>query len=242
MTVLSGSTPGARPNRFYEAVGVAETEAGAEIRLDGRTAKTPARAPLAAPTRALGEAVAAEWAAQGARIEPLSMPLTRLLTTAIDRGPAEAPAWRADLARYAGSDLLCYRAEAPYELAARQAAAWDPYLHWAEAAHGLRLVVTAGVMAIEQPAASLAAARAVLDETGPARLIALKSLAELSGSFVLALAVAAEQASAEEAFVAARLDEIYQAEQWGLDAEAEARAKDAEAAFAAAARFLTLAP
>ncbi|MEL7029292.1 MAG: ATP12 family protein [Pseudomonadota bacterium] len=228
------------PRRFYETAAVEEGSAGFEVRLDGRLALTPARAPLAYRRKPLAEAVASEWAAQEEHIVPLSMPLTRLLTTAIDRGESEGSAWRAELVRFAGSDLLCYRAESPAELVRRQSDVWSSYLTWAEAGHGLRFAVTDGVMAVPQPSATLDAVAAHAERLELADVLALKGLAEMSGSYVLALAVAEKFVAAQDAFAASRLDETFQAEQWGVDAEAAAREQALQADFIALARFFEL--
>ena len=239
MTSVSNARAAA-PKRFYTTASIEPTQAGYALRLDGRPARTPARAELAAPTKALGDALAAEWDSQGETVELRAMALTRLLSTAIDRGADEGPAWREEIVRFAGADLLCYRAEAPAELADRQQRVWGGFLTDIDARRGLVFASAEGVIAVEQPPATLNAVRSFLDGESAHRLIALKSLTEIAGSFVLALAVADRAATAEEAFAASRLDETYQAEQWGIDAEAEAREAALRSDFLATARFLAL--
>lgn len=229
-----------RPRRFWtEARAVAAAEGGWAVHLDGRPVRTPAKAALRLPTRALAEAVAAEWAAQGEHLAPETMPLTRTANTAIDRVAAIAPAVVEDLAGYGASDLLCYRAEGPMELLARQAADWDPLLDWA-AGQGAPLAVTRGVIPIAQPQASLDRLSARVAALEPFRLAAFHDLVALSGSLVIALAVLDGRIAAEEGWRLSRLDEDWQAEQWGEDEEAAAQAAHRRAGFLDAARFLAL--
>ena len=229
------------PKRFYAEASVIETESGFALALDGRTAKTPARAPLAAPTRALGEAVAAEWAAQGERIEHLAMPLTRLLMTAIDRGAPDAGAWRELIVSFLKSDLLCYRAESPADLVERQTGTWTPYLGAFRARYGAGLALAEGVIAVTQPDEALDAVRARLEDLDAFALIAAKAATEISGSAVLGLAATLDGHDGDAVFAASRLDERFQAEQWGVDVEAAAREAGLERDFLAAARFAALA-
>ena len=218
-----------------------EGEAGFGVALDGRALKTPKRRPLALPSRALAAALAAEWQAQEAEIDPARMPLTQLANTVVD-GVAETAAEVVEsVCAFAAADLLCYRAEWPEALAAAQAEAWQPLLDWAEAAHGARLRVTRGVVAVEQPPDSLAAIRAAAAACDPWRLAALATLAGIYGSAVLALAVLAGRLSAAEGFAASRVDEAHQARQWGEDAEAARRAEALGREAEAAVRFAALA-
>ena len=192
--------------------------------LDGRRARTPGRNPLAALSRALMLEVAAEWERQREAIDPADMPLTRLINSAIDGVAHTMAETRADILRYAGSDLLCYRAEEPDTLVARQAHAFDPVLRWAAESLGARFNVTAGIMHVAQPHAALAAIGAALDAyDDPVALAALSVMTTLSGSALLALAVARGFLSPEAAWRAAHVDEDFQAERWGVDAEAMAR-------------------
>lgn len=229
-----------RPKRFWTEAAAVAAEGGHGVALDGRPVRTPARAPLVVPARALAEAIAAEWAAQGQHLAPDTMPLTRTANSAIDRlGEAARPAVVADLAGYGASDLLCYRAEAPAELAARQAADWDPLLDWI-AGQGAPLAVTRGVIPVSQPEESLAWLRARVAGLDPFRLAAFHDLVALSGSLVIALAVLDGRVAAEEGWRLSRLDEDWQIEQWGEDEEEARLTASRRAGFLDAARFLAL--
>lgn len=234
---------GPKPKRFYRAASAEPAGDGTFVlQLDGRPARTPARAPLALPTVALGEAVAVEWRAQGEQIDPATMPLTRLANTAIDGIAREIDAVRADLARYAGSDLVVYRAGAPDRLVSQQAAAWDPVLDWAQSALGARFVLSEGVMFVEQPESSLERVRERLAREGsPFRLGALHVMTTLTGSLLLALMHAGGALSSDAAWAAAHVDELFQESQWGQDAEAAARRDARRSEFEAASRLLELA-
>lgn len=216
--------PGDRPKRFWKTVTVERDGDGWGVRLDGRAPKTPAGAPLVLPTEAAARLAAEEWAAQGEVIEPAAMPATRLAATAIDRVARARTEVAEEIARYAGSDLLCYFAEAPAELAARQARAWGPWLDWAERALDLRLVRAAGIVHAPQPPEAAARVRELalgLDDFG---LAGLALAASLLGSAVLALALQRGALGGGEAFDLSRLDEAFQEGQWGVDAEAAERA------------------
>jgi chaperone required for assembly of F1-ATPase len=221
--------------RFYQTAGVTEEDGRFVLSLDGRRARTPGRNPLAAGSRALMLEVAAEWDRQRETVDPADMPLTRLLNSAIDGVARTMAETRADILRYAGSDLLCYRAEVPETLAERQRLAFDPVLRWAAETLGARFRLAAGIMHVAQPPEALAGIAAALDSYGdPAALAALSVLTTLTGSAMLALAVARGFLSPEAAWRAAHLDEDFQAERWGADAEAmarrEARWREMEAA------------
>lgn len=222
--------------RFWKTVTIAD---GA-IELDGRPVRTPARAALLLPTPQLAEAVAEEWRSVGEEIDPRAMPLTGLANAAIDQiAPAPAP-FAADLARYGESDLLCYRAELPEPLVARQAAQWDPLLDWARTRYDVHFETTAGIMHHPQPPATIAKLQEVVAALDPFRLAALSPLVTISGSLVAALALLEGAADRETVWRAAQLDEDWQAEQWGED-ELATRAREARRAdFDAAARFLSL--
>lgn len=227
------------PRRFYEAVGLSGGPGGFRLTLDGRPANTPARNPLTLPTRALADAVVAEWVAQVGVIDPARMPLTRIANTAIDGVAPRMAAVVADLAAYAGTDLLAYRAGDPARLVAAQAAAWDPILDWARDALGARLILSEGVMHADQPPETVRAlTEAVAAVTDPFHLAALHTLTTLSGSLLIALAVLRGDLSPDEAWAAAHVDETYQAAIWGRDAEAEARLAARRAEFEAAAETI----
>lgn len=221
--------------RFYERASVAAPRDGAAaVMLDGRPVRTPAKNLLAAPV-AIAEGIADEWNAQGETILPVTMPLTRLVNTAIDGVASAVDPVKDDIARIAGNDLVLYRAGRPEGLAARQRQAWDPIVSDAEARFGVRLVLTEGVMPVRQDERLAAAVRARLpDEALP--LAALHQLTTLTGSAFIAIAVAEGALSFDEAWSAAHVDEDWNIMEWGEDAEAaERRAirrRDAEAAAA----------
>lgn len=225
--------------RFWTAAGVAPEGAGWSVRLDGRPVRTPARAPLVVPTERLAAAIAAEWDAQSAEVRPAAMPLTRAANAAIDKLPVHRAAVVAEIAGYGASDLLCYRAEVPAGLCARQAAAWDPLLAFAAETLGAALAVTRGVMPVAQPPASLARLEAAVRALDDWALTALSDLVSLSGSLVIGLAVVHGRDPAA-LWPLSRIDEDWQAELWGTDDEAAAAAALRAAAFRDAARFLDL--
>jgi chaperone required for assembly of F1-ATPase len=238
------------PKRFYKAVAVARAGPATgsahdenrpyRILLDGKPVRTPAKRELALPTRALAEAIAAEWEAQGGRIDPATMPLTRLANSAIDGVAPRQAQVRADIAKYAGSDLVCYRAEQPAQLVARQAAAWDPILAWAREALGAPLIVATGIMPVAQPRTAVAAIEASLEQYDPFVLAAMHVMTTLMGSALLAIAHANGRISAEAAWAAAHVDEDFQISQWGEDSEAKARRERRWAEMVAASRLLAL--
>lgn len=228
------------PRRFYKDVTADAVAGGWRILLDGRSVKTPGRAELVLPGYALAEAVAGEWRGQGAQIDPHSMPLTKLANTAIDGVAVNRDAVAEDIVAFAGSDLVCYRAGSPETLAARQSAAWDPLLDWAEAEHGARLMTVEGVMPLDQPAASLDALRAALAGIDAFPLTALHVMTTLTGSAIVALAHGAGRLSLDEAWAAAHVDEDFQIAHWGEDAEAKARRAARLADMRAASEFFRL--
>jgi len=234
-----------RPNlrkRFYRRAQVGEVGGeggGFPLLLDARPVKTPARRLLAAPTRALAEKIADEWNAQAEAIDPASMPLTRLANAVID-AVVDAPApVAAEVANYLGSDLLCYRAEAPEGLVERQAIAWDPVLAWAREQFGARFVLAQGVMHVAQPGEAIAAARVAIPAE-PWRLGAVSSITTLTGSGLLALALSAGAIDADAAWAAAHVDEDWQMSQWGRDQLALERRAYRYAEFQAATAVLEL--
>jgi chaperone required for assembly of F1-ATPase len=226
--------------RFYKEASIAEGEGGFAILLDGRRVKTPMHAALVLPTAALAEAVAEEWRAQGGQIVPHAMPLTKLANTAIDRVAGHEAAIVDQVMAYA-NDLLCYRAAAPADLAARQATEWDPLLAWAAERFGAKLTTQTGITHFQQPPEAVAALRRPVEAQNPFTLAALHNAATILGSLVLALAVAEGRLAAGEAFALSQLDERYQAERWGEDHEAVQRAQALAAELAAAERFIQLA-
>jgi chaperone required for assembly of F1-ATPase len=231
-----------RPKRFYRVVSVDDTGAPPAFRvlLNGKPARTPGKAELALPSRALAEAVAGEWRAQSERIYPSTMPLTRLVNSAIDGVRGRQNDVRADICKYAASDLLCYRAEGPVELVRRQAQAWDPVLAWAREALGVHLVTGQGIVPVTQPPAANAAIESALARLDAFALTAHHVMTTLTGSALLALAHGGGGLSAEQAWVAAHIDEDWQIEKWGWDAEAKTRRTLRWAEMQAAGRLLAL--
>ena len=228
--------------RFYEKADVGEESAqGFPVVLDGKPVKTPAGGLLAAPTRALAQAIAAEWNAQENEIDPARMPLTRLANAVIDGVVRKPEQVAAEIAKYLGSDLLFYRADAPQGLVARQNALWDPVLAWAREALGARFIAIEGVMFAEQPAEALSAARRAIPSE-PWRLGAMSSIAALTGSALIALALSAGALDVEAAWAAAHVDEDWQMAQWGRDELALAARAFREAEMRAAAEVLRLVP
>jgi chaperone required for assembly of F1-ATPase len=226
--------------RFWKDVTVEAEAAGWTIKLDGRPVRTPARATLSVPTEAWAEAIAEEWQAIGGSVDPRAMPLTGLANAAIDRVAADRHAFAFGLAEYAKADLACYRAEGPAALVSRQEQEWDKLLAWARRRFDVDFVITSGLMHVAQPAATverLSHAVAALDAF---RLAALSPLVTIGGSLVAALAVLEKAMTPEEAWIAVSVDDRWQLEQWGADAEAEAALEHRRADFLAAARFLAL--
>ena len=222
--------------RFWQAVAVE----GGEVRLDGRPVRTPGRAPLVIPCPRLSEAIADEWRAVEGEIDPRAMPLTGLANAAIDRIAPDPAAFAAGLARYGESDLLCYRADGPAELVARQRQAWDPLLDWARGRYDVHFEVTAGIVHRAQPPATIARLAEAVAARTPFELAGLSPVVTVTGSLVAALALLEGAADADTVWRAARIDEDWQAEHWGED-EIAARARDAHRAdFDAGARFLAL--
>lgn len=238
MTRLGGAPR--RIRKFYKAVCVEETADGHALLLDGRAAKTPARAPLVLPNAALAEAVAEEWRVDAEALDPGAMALTRLASTAIDLSGRDRARWTDDILNYLQTDLLCYRAGEPAALVERQRAAWDPLLDWAAGELGARLAVTSGVAAITQSEAVLAPARRRLEAMDAWRIAGLAAAVPLAGSAVIGLALAARAFPAAALFDASRIDERFQAKRWGADEEAAARERCLEAAFLAVDRWFDL--
>jgi chaperone required for assembly of F1-ATPase len=209
--------------RFYRRASVSSGDSGHGVLLDGRPLRTPAKRPLVAPTPGLAEAIAEEWQTQGDTIRPAAMPLTRLASTALDRMPAQRVAAIEEVAGYAGTDLLCYRAEEPFELVQRQQHAWQPLLDWAAEAHGARLLATTSILPVEQPAPALGRLGALVESMGDWPLVGMHAATTALGSVVLGLALAARRLDADQALAASLLDEVFEIERWGIDAETQRR-------------------
>lgn len=225
------------PRRFYKDAIVAPAEDGWGILLDGKPLRSPAKRPLVLPTRALAAAIAEEWQAQGDKIDPHSMPLMQFAATAIDRLADNRDALIEDIAGYGRSDLVCYRAPEPPALVRRQEELWRPLIAWLAERYDIALNVTAGIVAVEQPPHALATFRRALGACDLFALTALAVVTSSAGSLVIALALSEGRLSADEAADAALLDELFQAERWGSDPEAEQRRASIRADLAAAKRF-----
>ena len=228
--------------RFYKETAVDQGDGGHRILLDGKPMRTPAKAVLVVPTRALAEAIAAEWGAvpDKADINVSHLPLTRLAATGLDRVTSQRARVIEDTAKYAGSDMLCYRASEPETLVKRQQATWQPLLDWADARYGARLVIVEGLAFVEQPAVAVARLGEAVATHSDLGLSALYNLTHISGSLIVALAVAEGHLAAADAFAAAQLDELYQVERWGEDPIATKRHEGIRHDIEAGARFLAL--
>lgn len=226
--------------RFWKDAAAVAEEGGWTVQLDGKPLRTPARIPLRVPSQALAKAITDEWASAGDAVDPRAMPLTGLANAAIDRVAPDPDAFAAGLAKYGESDLTCYRVEAPEGLALRQAQAWDPLLAWARRRFDVDFRTTAGIVHADQPDATVQQLAYAVNSLDAFRLAGLSPLVTISGSLVAALAVAEGTVSPEDAWRALTVDEQWQAEQWGADAEAEAALEARRGDFLAAARFLEL--
>ncbi len=226
--------------RFWTKADAVARDGGWAVELDGKPLRTPAREPLVVPSQALAQAMAGEWAAIEERVDPRSMPLTGIANAAIDRVAPDRAGFASGLALYAEGDLACYRAEAPRELVRRQAEQWDALLGWARRRFDVDFQTTSGIIHVAQPQGTvdrLARAVAAMDAF---RLAALSPMVTIGGSLVAALAVAEGAMGVEAAWDAVSIDERWQLEQWGSDAEAEVTLDNRRRDFLAAARFLEL--
>lgn len=233
------------PKRFYKEVTVADEGGESEpnlvaILLDGRPVRTPGKAKLAVPSAALAEAIADEWRGQGEEIDPSTMPLTKLANSAIDGVVGREGPVIDDVLAHADSDLLCYRASGPEGLLARQAQSWDPVLAWAADDLGAPLSLAEGVVHVAQPDTSIAALRSAIEGLDAYALAALHVMTMLTGSALLPLAVAQGTLAPDAAWHAAHVDEDWQIDQWGEDAEAKIRRQNRKRDFDAAAKLLAL--
>jgi chaperone required for assembly of F1-ATPase len=229
--------------RFYTSAEVGDRDGSGTypVLLDGKPVRTPARRALAAPTQALAAAIAAEWEAQREHVNPATMPLTRLANSIIDGVADKSAEVAAHVAEFLGSDLVFYRADAPQGLVARQAHYWDPILAWAREALGARFILVQGVTHASQPAEAIARARAAIPQDAW-RLGAVHAATTLTGSALIALALAARNIDLGAAWTAAHVDEDWNMETWGRDELAMQRRDFRFAEMQAAATVLDLAP
>lgn len=226
--------------RFWTAATCEPAPGGFAVRLDARPLRTPAKAALVVPTREMAEAISAEWDAQGDRIDPFTMPVTRAANATIDKVIPQMADVAASVAAYGASDLLCYRAPSPDSLVDRQADAWDPLLDWASTALGARLVPTIGIIPVAQDPAALAILARHVGALGPFALTALYELVALSGSLVIGLAAIKGHSTPGHLWTVSRIDEDWQADQWGHDEDAAALAERKRGDFFQAFRFWQL--
>jgi chaperone required for assembly of F1-ATPase len=226
--------------RFYEKAEFRRQPNGFEILLDGRPIRTPGKLPLAVPGQALAQAIAGEWQDQGEQIDPRSMPLTGLANAAIERIAPDPESFARGLAAYGESDLLCYRAEAPDLLVARQAELWDPLLDWARGRFDVDFEIICGIVHRAQSAVAVERLAQAVSALDAFELAGLSPLVTISGSLIIALALAEGAIDLEAAWSAASLDEIWQIEKWGADAEAVRMLEGRRQEFGAAYRFLLL--
>jgi chaperone required for assembly of F1-ATPase len=228
------------PKRFYKDVTVGETEQGGfTVLLDGKTMRTPAKSVLTVPTRALAQLLRDEWDAQVEVVDPTIMPVSRHINTAIDGIASDPQAVFEDILRFSSSDLLCYRAGEPQALVERQSDQWDPIIDWAANTLGARFILVEGVMHQDQPREAIAAFAVTLRKYDtPIELAALHTMTTLTGSALLALALAEGERSLEEIWALAHLDENWTAEQWGEDEDAQIRTAKRFVAMRAAVNVL----
>ncbi len=237
---MGAAGPQARVKRFWKDVRVAPGDDGWGLTLDGKPVRTPARAPLVVPSYALAEAIAGEWRDAPLEIDPRAMPLTGLANAAIDRVAPGQVAFADGLARYAEADLACYRAEGPRCLAEQQVAQWDALLGWARQRYDVEFVTTTGLAHVAQPVATVERLGHAVASLDSFRLAGLSPLVTIGGSLVAALAVLEKAMPAEQAWHAVSVDERWQLEQWGGDAEAAAALAIRRRDFLSAARFLEM--
>lgn len=226
--------------RFYKTADVAAVDGGWEVRLDGRAVRSPAKAALRFGSEPLARAVAGEWDAQGERVDVNAMPLMQLAATAVDVVAKNRAAIVDGVAKYAETDLVCYRADHPRELVERQARLWQPLLDWVTLRYDAPLHVHAGLMPKPQPEDATRALRAAVDAHDDWALSALQNATAACGSLVVALALVERRIGADEAFEASQVDETWQIEQWGEDPEAAKRRAALKADIEVTRRFIDL--
>src|SRR5436189_849987 len=226
-----------RRKRFYAKAGIVETMGGFAVTLDDKPIRTPAGRQVVVPARAIADAIAAEWDGQKELIEPLTMPMTRFANSVVEAVVDRVEAVREDMAKYFETDLLFYRAGHPEALVAREAAHWDPLLFWAADTLGAHFILAEGVVHVRQPDAAVQAARAAFPDD-PWSIAALHVVTTLTGSALLALALAHGVLDPDSVWAAAHVDEDWNAERWGVDEEVAARRATRLVDFRAAASIL----
>ncbi len=226
--------------RFYDIVAWRPCAGGFEVTLDERPVHTPGRQRIVVPTEELADEIAGEWRGQSGDVRPETMPITRLVTTAIDRVAERRVEVVADLAEFGASDLVCYRADAPAELVTFQAQHWQPLVDWAASRYGAMMSVTSGIMPVDQPPEAVQALASALEPLTDFELMAVHAVTVATGSLITGLAVAEGKIAGEEAWQAGLADEHYMAEVWGEDAEAKARQEALREEIVMAERLLHL--
>jgi len=226
-----------KQKRFWKDATITQEDGGWSVKLDGRAVKTPAKAGLILPTETMAQAVAAEWQAQSDVIDPLSMPFTRSANAAIDKVGIQRTEVADMLAAYGDADLLCYRADRPETLVARQSAVWDPFLDWASDRFGAKLLPRTGLIHESQDSTALAQLSRETHALSDFALAAFHDLVGLTGSLVLGFAATRDAFPLPDIWSASRLDEIWQEEQWGIDQGAQEAANIKESAFFHAKAF-----
>lgn len=209
--------------RFYKSVGIAQEESGFSVRLDDRPVKTPAKNMLLLPNRPLADAVAAEWDEQPDDVDAHSMRLTRLANSAIDRVIEHRLAVIAEVAGFADTDLVCYRAAEPVSLAKRQEEGWAPLVSWAAERHGIDLAITTSLLPVAQSDSLAKAVQTAIAAFDEFSLAGLHLVTSACGSIVLGLAVADNRIDGPAAWELSLIDETFQIEEWGEEPEATKR-------------------
>ena len=226
--------------RFFKEAGIAKSESGFAVTLDGKVVRTSAGTALTLSSQALAEAIAQEWQAQGETIDLHGMPLMRLAVAALDYVASNRDVVVASMLEYAKTDLLCYRVVEPTDLAERQAEAWQPLVDWAASRFDAPLAVTVELAAMPQPTASLAALEAAISDLDDFRLTGLRGCTGICRSLILGLALTEGRIDAEAAWKLSQLDEDFQIERWGEDEEAKEQRAALRASLDAVERFLSL--
>lgn len=226
--------------RFFDKAEVVSLADGYGVELDGRAVKTPEKRGNVSPTKALADVICQEWNSQGDKVVPDQMPIAKLQNTAIDRVETRRDDLIEELVKYAGTDLLCYRAESPVDLARQQSDIWQPLLDWLKQEHGVTLHVTNGIIPIDQDPDQLDKIRLFLQGLDSFHLTAFYNVTTLCGSVTIALNTYAGAITVDQAWKASQIDDAFQIEQWGIDEEAKVRTDNMKAELDAAAEFLEL--